>query len=188
VRAPAPCRLEHPRFSSSTGPTCRSTSRRFGARWHCSTRTFARRWTSSTAFSTSRAGPISLRRKIAIGLVNRVIRVPRVILLIAYDRIPRRYVRFSRFNIYRATGTAVSTAQGLRTLRAESRSRGTTLEGRHVDRGERRVLVSSLHRLKGGRNPSEAACGSFGRPGAASGRRSWPRRSACVATRSGCLS
>jgi 5-methylcytosine-specific restriction endonuclease McrA len=36
----------------------------------------------------------------SIGLVNRAIRVPRVILLLAYDRIPRRYVRFSRFNIY----------------------------------------------------------------------------------------
>lgn len=35
-----------------------------------------------------------------IGLVNRVIRVPRVILLLAYDRVPRRQVRFSRFNIY----------------------------------------------------------------------------------------
>ncbi|MBI2067355.1 MAG: HNH endonuclease [Deltaproteobacteria bacterium] len=35
-----------------------------------------------------------------IGLVNRVIRVPRVILLTAYDRMPRRHVRFSRHNIY----------------------------------------------------------------------------------------
>ncbi len=35
-----------------------------------------------------------------IGLVDRVVRVPRVILLVAYDRLPRRQVRFSRFNIY----------------------------------------------------------------------------------------
>jgi len=35
-----------------------------------------------------------------IGLVNQVVRVPRVILLIAFDRVPRRRVRFSRFNIY----------------------------------------------------------------------------------------
>lgn len=35
-----------------------------------------------------------------IGLVDRVIRVPRVILLLAFDRVPRRHVRFSRFNIY----------------------------------------------------------------------------------------
>lgn len=35
-----------------------------------------------------------------IGLVGSVIRVPRVILLTAFDRIPRRHVRFSRHNIY----------------------------------------------------------------------------------------
>jgi hypothetical protein len=35
-----------------------------------------------------------------IGLVNRVIRVPRVILLVGYDRVPKRQVRFSRYNIY----------------------------------------------------------------------------------------
>jgi hypothetical protein len=31
----------------------------------------------------------------AIGLVDRLIKVPRVILLIAYDRVPKRRVRFS---------------------------------------------------------------------------------------------
>jgi hypothetical protein len=35
-----------------------------------------------------------------IGLVNRVIRIPRVILLVTYDRVPKRQVRFSRYNIY----------------------------------------------------------------------------------------
>ena len=35
-----------------------------------------------------------------VGLVDRAIRVPRVILLLAFDRLPRREVRFSRFNIY----------------------------------------------------------------------------------------
>ena len=35
-----------------------------------------------------------------VGLVNRVIRVPRVILLVAYDRAPKRHVRFSRFNVF----------------------------------------------------------------------------------------
>lgn len=34
-----------------------------------------------------------------IGLVDRVIRVPRVILLTFYDRMPKREVRFSRLNI-----------------------------------------------------------------------------------------
>ena len=36
----------------------------------------------------------------SVGMVNRVIRVPRVILLVSYDRMPKRQVRFSRYNIY----------------------------------------------------------------------------------------
>ncbi|MCL5965740.1 MAG: HNH endonuclease [Deltaproteobacteria bacterium] len=36
----------------------------------------------------------------AVGLVGRMIRVPRVIVLVAYDRVPRRNVRFSRHNIF----------------------------------------------------------------------------------------
>ncbi len=35
-----------------------------------------------------------------IGLVDRVIKVPKVILLTTYDRLPRRRVRFSRYNIF----------------------------------------------------------------------------------------
>lgn len=40
----------------------------------------------------------------SVGLIDRMIRVPRVILLVAYDRVPRRHVRFSRFNIYLRDG------------------------------------------------------------------------------------
>jgi 5-methylcytosine-specific restriction endonuclease McrA len=36
----------------------------------------------------------------AVGLVGRTIRVPRVVVLTAYDRVPRRSVRFSRRNIF----------------------------------------------------------------------------------------
>ncbi len=35
-----------------------------------------------------------------IGMVNRAIRVPRVVLLQVFDRLPRRPVRFSRLNVY----------------------------------------------------------------------------------------
>lgn len=35
-----------------------------------------------------------------IGLVNGLVRIPRVILLTAYGRMPKRHVRFSRQNIY----------------------------------------------------------------------------------------
>ena len=36
----------------------------------------------------------------SIGMIHRMIRVPRVLMLISYDRIPKRHVRFSRHNIY----------------------------------------------------------------------------------------
>lgn len=35
-----------------------------------------------------------------VGLIDRAMRVPRVIVLVAYDRVPRRHVRFSRLNIF----------------------------------------------------------------------------------------
>ncbi|MFH1624555.1 MAG: HNH endonuclease [Pseudomonadota bacterium] len=35
-----------------------------------------------------------------IGLVGGVIKIPRVILLVAYDRVPKTHVRFTRANIY----------------------------------------------------------------------------------------
>lgn len=40
----------------------------------------------------------------SVGLIDRLIRVPRVVLLIAYDRVPKRHVRFSRHNIYLRDG------------------------------------------------------------------------------------
>ena len=41
-----------------------------------------------------------VEREEAIGLVDRVIRIPRVILLLTYDRMPIGQVRFTRLNIY----------------------------------------------------------------------------------------
>jgi len=92
-----------------------------------------------------------------IGLVDRAIRVPRVILLQGYDRIPRRYVRFSRFNIYARDGNRCQYC-GRQFPRAElnldhvvPRSRGGTSVWENV--------VCSCHRcnrLKGGRTPTEA--------------------------------
>ena len=40
----------------------------------------------------------------SLGVIGRLIRVPRVILLQAYDRVPTRHVRFSRHNIYLRDG------------------------------------------------------------------------------------
>lgn len=41
-----------------------------------------------------------LEREEGIGLVDRIIRIPRVILLLTYDRMPIGHVRFTRINIY----------------------------------------------------------------------------------------
>ncbi|QQR80905.1 MAG: HNH endonuclease [Deltaproteobacteria bacterium] len=39
-----------------------------------------------------------------VGLVNKMIRIPRVILLTTYNRVPTRHVQFSRLNIYLRDG------------------------------------------------------------------------------------
>lgn len=93
-----------------------------------------------------------------IGLVDRAIRVPRVILLTAYDRVPRRHVRFSRFNIYARDHNRCQYC-GRRFPRAElnldhviPRSKGGTSVWENV--------VCSCHRCnrnKGGRSPAEAS-------------------------------
>lgn len=93
----------------------------------------------------------------AIGLVGRAIRVPRVILLLAYDRIPRRSVRFSRFNIYARDGNRCQYC-GRQFARVDlnldhvvPRSQGGTSVWENV--------VCSCHRcnrLKGGRTPVQA--------------------------------
>ena len=39
-------------------------------------------------------------REESIGLINGAIRIPRVILLLTYDRVPKRQIRFNRHNVY----------------------------------------------------------------------------------------
>jgi 5-methylcytosine-specific restriction endonuclease McrA len=41
----------------------------------------------------------------SVGLVDGVVRIPRVILLVSFDRVPRREVRFSRHNIFVRDGS-----------------------------------------------------------------------------------
>jgi 5-methylcytosine-specific restriction endonuclease McrA len=52
-------------------------------------------WTSVSALDSE-----------AVGLVSGLVRVPRVILLVSFDRVPRREVRFSRHNIFMRDGSA----------------------------------------------------------------------------------
>jgi len=101
----------------------------------------------------------------SIGLVDRAIRVPRVILLVTYDRVPRRYVRFSRFNIYSRDRNRCQYC-GRQFPRAElnldhviPRSKGGTSVWENV--------VCSCHRcnrLKGGRTPAEAGMRLISQP------------------------
>jgi 5-methylcytosine-specific restriction endonuclease McrA len=92
-----------------------------------------------------------------IGVVDRAIRVPRVILLLAYDRVPKRHVRFSRFNIYaRDHNTCQYCGQpfarsDLNLDHVVPRSQGGTSRWDNV--------VCSCHgcnRRKGGRTPEQA--------------------------------
>jgi 5-methylcytosine-specific restriction endonuclease McrA len=93
----------------------------------------------------------------AVGTVARRIRVPRVIVLMVYERMPKTRIRFSRFNIY-ARDENTCQYCGVRLPRAElnldhvvPRSRGgaTTWEN---------VVCSCVpcNLRKGGRTPAEA--------------------------------
>jgi len=93
----------------------------------------------------------------SVGLVDRAIRVPRVILLLAFDRLPRRQVRFSRFNIYTRDRNTCQYC-GCQFRRSElnldhvvPRSQGGASRWENV--------VCSCHvcnRRKGGRTPDQA--------------------------------
>jgi 5-methylcytosine-specific restriction endonuclease McrA len=92
-----------------------------------------------------------------VGVVGGFVRVPRVMLLIAYERVPRRHVRFSRFNIYARDNNTCQYC-GRRLPRTElnldhvkPRSKGGLSTWENV--------VCSCHncnRRKGGRTPEEA--------------------------------
>lgn len=92
-----------------------------------------------------------------VGLVDRVIRVPRVIVLVTFDRFPRRTVKFSRLNVLlRDNHTCQYCGKHFPRVKLNldhviPRSRGghTTWEN----------IVTSCHacnRKKGGRTPLEA--------------------------------
>ncbi len=114
-----------------------------------------------------------------LGVVGGLVRVPRVLLLTAYERVPRRHVRFSRFNIFARDGNTCQYC-GRRFARTElnldhvmPRSRGglSTWEN----------IVCSCHncnRRKGGRTPMRPGWRSCASPCVRTGRRLAPRCSA----------
>ena len=86
-----------------------------------------------------------------------IIRVPRVILLLTYDRIPRRQVRFNRFNVYSRDRNTCQYC-GHRLPRVElnldhviPRSQGGTSTWENIV-----CSCHSCNRRKGGRTPKEA--------------------------------
>jgi len=93
----------------------------------------------------------------AIGTSSGPIRVPRVIVLIAFDRVPKRHVRFSRINIY-ARDNFTCQYCGLRYPRSELNLDHViprSLGGRSTWSN---VVCSCLecNRRKGGRTPGQA--------------------------------
>jgi 5-methylcytosine-specific restriction endonuclease McrA len=93
----------------------------------------------------------------AVGTVARRIRVPRVIVLLAYEHMPRARVRFSRFNIY-ARDDDTCQYCGRRCRRSElnldhivPRSRGGTTNWENVV-----CSCVPCNLKKGGRTPEEA--------------------------------
>lgn len=92
-----------------------------------------------------------------VGLVNRLIRVPRVILLQIFDKLPRKTVRFSRLNIYLRDN---STCQycGKKFSRNDLNLDHVIPRFRGGQSVWENVVCSCLdcNRQKGGRTPTEA--------------------------------
>ena len=108
---------------------------------------------------------LAIEEHASIGLVNGLIRIPRVILLIAYDRVPKRGVRFSRRNVmmrdkYQCQYCGIMTrTENLNLDHVMPRTQGgrTTWEN---------VATSCIecNRRKGGRTPEQAHMKLLRRP------------------------
>lgn len=92
-----------------------------------------------------------------VGMVGRSIRVPRVILLQLYDRVPKRHVRFSRFNIY-ARDRSTCQYCGVRFPRTELNLDHVLPRSQGGQSSWENIVCSCLlcNRKKGGRTPEQA--------------------------------
>jgi len=93
----------------------------------------------------------------AIGTVGRRIRVPRVIVLMAYERMPKTRVRFSRFNIYARDDNTCQYC-GVRQPRADLNLDHVIPRSRGGATSWENVVCSCVpcNLKKGGRTPDEA--------------------------------
>jgi 5-methylcytosine-specific restriction endonuclease McrA len=96
----------------------------------------------------------------AIRTVDRRIRIPRVIVLMAYDRMPRARVRFSRFNIYARDDNTCQYC-GRRYSRGELNLDHVVPRSRGGSTSWENVVCSCVpcNLRKGGRTPEEAGMG-----------------------------
>src|SRR5262249_4057694 len=85
----------------------------------------------------------------SIGLVSRVVRVPRVILLLAFDRVPKRHVRFSRYNIYARDGNTCQYCANRLARDPQPRPPGAAATGRSAPRGAVRRPAPPPHPPQG---------------------------------------
>ena len=94
----------------------------------------------------------------AIGIVGGAIRVPRVILLAAFDRVPRRHVRFSRTNIYARDRNTCQYCAG-RYVRSQLNLDHVVPRVQGGRSTWENVVCSCVecNRRKGGRTPKQAA-------------------------------
>ena len=92
-----------------------------------------------------------------IGLVDRVIKVPRVIILTGYDRVPKRRVRFNRYNIYARDNNTCQYC-GLKRPKKDLNLDHVIPRSRGGKSTWENVVCSCLkcNRKKGGRVPKEA--------------------------------
>ena len=102
----------------------------------------------------------------AIGMVGGWIRVPRVILLQAFDRVPKRHVRFSRINIY-ARDRSTCQYCGRRFARSEVNLDHVIPRAQGGRSTWGNVVCSCIecNRRKGGRTPLQAGMRLVRAPG-----------------------
>ncbi len=101
----------------------------------------------------------------AVGLVEGLIRIPRVILLVTFDRVPRREVRFSRHNIFLRDG-GVCQYCGKRKPRSELNLDHVVPRAAGGVTSWENVVCACLdcNRRKGGRTPEQAGMRLMRRP------------------------
>ncbi len=120
----------------------------------------------------------------AIGIVGGALRVPRVILLAAFDRVPRRHVRFSRTNIYARDRNTCQYCGG-RYARSQLNLDHVVPRAQGGRSTWENVVCSCVdcNRRKGGRTPKQAAMSLIRTPvkprwtpisGMLTGRRDYP--------------